>query len=193
MVLHADDGLEYFLGIDLGGYDPRWTLLGVVLPGEPDTTRVRLPVPRPARSSPSRLPPDLPARRLTLDLHRGFVCGRGRPRRLGGDPVVAPAGALPPSARHRRLPAPARCASRAASASWSWSTERCVSTAAWRGPRSTHGAAVAVRRSSSGPPPVPPREGGPLPAPRCTRSALPYLNRTRSRFSSITRIPRTKS
>ena len=24
MALHADDGLDYFLGIDLGGYDPRW-------------------------------------------------------------------------------------------------------------------------------------------------------------------------
>ena len=74
MVLHADDGLEYFLGIDLGGYDPRWTLLGVVLPGEADTTKVRLPVPGRA-VVPVQASPDLPARRLTLDLHRGFVVG----------------------------------------------------------------------------------------------------------------------
>ncbi|MCY3739377.1 MAG: hypothetical protein OXG13_23495 [Gemmatimonadaceae bacterium] len=74
LALQADDGLEYFLGIDLGGYDPRWTLLGVVLPGEPDTARVRLPGPGRA-VVPVEASPDLPPRRLTLDLHRGFVVG----------------------------------------------------------------------------------------------------------------------
>ena len=74
MALPADNALEYFLGIDLGGYDPRWALLGVVLPGEPDTAQVRLPGPGRA-VVPVQASPDLPGRRLTLDLHRGFVVG----------------------------------------------------------------------------------------------------------------------
>lgn len=74
LALHADDGLDYFLGIDLGGYDPRSALLGVVMPGEPDTAQVRLAGPGRA-VVPVGVSPDLPARRLTLDLHRGFVVG----------------------------------------------------------------------------------------------------------------------
>ena len=71
MVLPADDGLDYFLGLDLGGYDPRWALLGVVLPGEPDTAQVGRPVA--GRAVVPVEAPDLPPRRLILDLHRGFV------------------------------------------------------------------------------------------------------------------------
>ncbi len=73
MALHADDGLDYFLDIDLGGYDPRWALLGVVVPGDPDTSQVRHP--GPGRAVVPLETPDLPPRRLTLDLHRGFVVG----------------------------------------------------------------------------------------------------------------------
>ena len=71
LVLQAEDGLDYFLGIDLGGYDPRWLLLGVVVPGEADTSRVHHPVA--GRAVVPMETADLPPRRLTLDLHRGFV------------------------------------------------------------------------------------------------------------------------
>lgn len=71
MVLHADDGLDYFLGIDLGGYDPRPALLGVIVPGDPDSSKVLRP--GPGRAVVPIETPDLAPRRLTLDLHRGFV------------------------------------------------------------------------------------------------------------------------
>lgn len=71
MVLPAEDGLDYFLGIDLGGYDPRWLLLGVVVPGDPDTSRVHHPAA--GRAVVPLETADLPPRRLTLDLQRGFV------------------------------------------------------------------------------------------------------------------------
>lgn len=73
MVLDAGRGLDYFLGIDLGGYDPRLALLGVVLPGEPDTTRARHPAP--GRAVVPFETEGLRPRRLTLDLRRGFVVG----------------------------------------------------------------------------------------------------------------------
>ncbi len=71
MVLPAEDGLDYFLGIDLGGYDPRWLLLGVVVPGDPDTSRVHHPAA--GRAIVPLETADLPPRRLTVDLQRGFV------------------------------------------------------------------------------------------------------------------------
>ena len=71
LVLQAEDGLDYFLGIDLGGYDLRWVLLGMVVPGVPDTSRVRHPVA--GRAVVPMESADLPPRRLTLDLQRGFV------------------------------------------------------------------------------------------------------------------------
>ena len=73
MVLQAEDGLDYFLGIDTGGYDPRWLLLGVVVPGDPDTSRVTHPLA--GRAVVPMETADLPPRRLTLDLNRGFVVG----------------------------------------------------------------------------------------------------------------------
>jgi len=68
----AAAGLDVFLQIDLGGYDPRLALLGVVAPGrlEPDATEY----PRADRAIVQLYDGvEGESRRLWLDLHRGFV------------------------------------------------------------------------------------------------------------------------
>ena len=75
--LPARDGLDTFLDIDLGGYDPRWALLGVVVPpaaSAPSEGGLEIVYPRADRAvvlSPAEAP--VGRRRLWLDLHHGFV------------------------------------------------------------------------------------------------------------------------